>query len=214
MKRTASYLPGFVLALTIAAISKFLEGLLPIHLIGASVIALFLGMAVNHFHKPGKTLKPGLAFTSKKVLKFAIVLLGASLSIGTILHIGRLSLTVMVFTLLTCFGGGYFVGRALKLNWKLSNLISAGTGICGGSAIAAIAADYPGVKAVPANGEEEGAVWKIDVPKKYDIGHEAHFSQVMQQFLTWVKVGKMPEMERRNLLVKYYTLTEAWKMSR
>ena len=139
MKRTASYLPGFVLALTIAAISKFLEGLLPIHLIGASVIALFLGMAVNHFHKPGKTLKPGLAFTSKKVLKFAIVLLGASLSIGTILHIGRLSLTVMVFTLLTCFGGGYFVGRALKLNWKLSNLISAGTGICGGSAIAAIA---------------------------------------------------------------------------
>jgi uncharacterized integral membrane protein (TIGR00698 family) len=44
-----------------------------------------------------------------------------------------------VFTLLTCFGGGYFIGRALGLNWKLSNLISAGTGICGGSAIAAIA---------------------------------------------------------------------------
>jgi uncharacterized integral membrane protein (TIGR00698 family) len=45
----------------------------------------------------------------------------------------------MIFTLLTCFGGGYFIGRALGLNWKLSNLISAGTGICGGSAIAAIA---------------------------------------------------------------------------
>ena len=50
-----------------------------------------------------------------------------------------MSLTVMCFTLLTCFGGGYLVGRALKLNWKISNLISAGTGICGGSAIAAIA---------------------------------------------------------------------------
>lgn len=46
---------------------------------------------------------------------------------------------VMCFTLLTCFGGGHFIGKALKLNWKLSNLISAGTGICGGSAIAAIA---------------------------------------------------------------------------
>jgi uncharacterized integral membrane protein (TIGR00698 family) len=45
----------------------------------------------------------------------------------------------MIFTLATCFGGGYFIGRALGLNWKLSNLISAGTGICGGSAIAAIA---------------------------------------------------------------------------
>jgi uncharacterized integral membrane protein (TIGR00698 family) len=50
-----------------------------------------------------------------------------------------MSLLVMVFTLLTCFGGGYLIGKALKLNWKLSNLISAGTGICGGSAIAAIA---------------------------------------------------------------------------
>ena len=139
MKKMTSYLPGFALALAIAAVAKFLEGLLPIHLIGASVIALFLGMIVNHFHKPGKVIKPGLAFTSKKILKFAIILLGASLSIGTILHVGRLSLTVMIFTLLTCFGGGYFVGRALKLNWKLSNLISAGTGICGGSAIAAIA---------------------------------------------------------------------------
>jgi uncharacterized integral membrane protein (TIGR00698 family) len=44
----------------------------------------------------------------------------------------------MCFTLLTCFGGGYLVGKSLGLNWKLSNLISAGTGICGGSAIAAI----------------------------------------------------------------------------
>jgi uncharacterized integral membrane protein (TIGR00698 family) len=80
----------------------------------------------------------GLKFTSKKGLKFAIILLGASLNIATILQVGRLSLVVMCFTLLTCFGGGYLVGRALGLNWKLSNLISAGTGICGGSAIAAI----------------------------------------------------------------------------
>ena len=80
-----------------------------------------------------------MKFTSKKILKFAIILLGASLSIGTILHVGKLSLVVMVFTLLTCFGGGYIVGKLLGLNWKISNLISAGTGICGGSAIAAIA---------------------------------------------------------------------------
>jgi uncharacterized integral membrane protein (TIGR00698 family) len=84
-------------------------------------------------------LQAGLKFTSKKILKFAIILLGASLSIRVILDVGKLSLGVMVFTLLTCFGGGYFIGKALGLNWKLSNLISAGTGICGGSAIAAIA---------------------------------------------------------------------------
>ena len=46
---------------------------------------------------------------------------------------------VMIFTFAVCFGIGYFVGKLFGLNWKLSNLISAGTGICGGSAIAAIA---------------------------------------------------------------------------
>lgn len=138
LKTFGGYLPGFILALCIAAIAKWLESLLPIHLIGASVIALFIGMIINHFKKPGKLVSGGLKFTSKKILKFAIILLGASLSIGTILNVGKMSLTVMCFTLLTCFGGGYFIGKALGLNWKLSNLISAGTGICGGSAIAAI----------------------------------------------------------------------------
>ena len=139
VRSVTGLLPGFGAALAVAAVAKVLEGLLPIPLIGASVIALFLGMFLNQYRKPGARMAPGLKFTSKKVLKFAIILLGASLSMGTVLHIGRLSLTVMVFTLLTCFGGGYFVGRALGLNWRLSNMISAGTGICGGSAIAAMA---------------------------------------------------------------------------
>ena len=132
------YTPGIAAAVLIAAVSKYLESLLPIHIIGASVIALFIGMIINSFWHPA-WLEAGLSFTSKKVLKFAIILLGLSLSIGTIIEVGKLSLIVMFFTLLTCFGGGYFIGRALKLNWKTSNLISAGTGICGGSAIAALA---------------------------------------------------------------------------
>ena len=139
MKKAIEYFLGFALAILIASVAKIIEGLLPIHLIGASVIALFIGMVINKVKKPAEAVKKGLKFTSKKVLKFAIILLGASLSIGTILEVGKMSLTVMCFTLLTCFGGGYFIGKALGLNWKLSNLISAGTGICGGSAIAAIA---------------------------------------------------------------------------
>lgn len=139
IKKAVKLLPGFALALAIAAIAKLLESLLPIHLIGASVIALFIGMIINYFWKPNELFSTGLKFTSKKILKFAIILLGASLNIGIVLNVGRMSLCVMVFTLFTCFGIGYFVGKALKINWKLSNLISAGTGICGGSAIAAIA---------------------------------------------------------------------------
>lgn len=132
-------LPGVLLAFSIAIIAQFIETILPIHLIGASVIALFIGMFINSIKSPSAHINKGLKFTSKKLLKLAIILLGSSLSIGAILTIGKMSLTVMFFTLLTCFGGGYFIGKALGLNWKLSNLISAGTGICGGSAIAAIA---------------------------------------------------------------------------
>ena len=137
--KTLKLLPGVAVSLAIAAVACFIENLLPIHLIGGAVIAMFLGMIVNHFVGKNAKLAPGLKFTSKKILKFAIILLGLSLNISTILEVGRMSLTVMVFTLATCFGGGYFIGKALGLNWKLSNLISAGTGICGGSAIAAIA---------------------------------------------------------------------------
>ena len=139
VKKYTNMLPGFILVITIAFVARFLEGLLPVHLIGASVIALFLGMIINHFKRPGEVLAPGIRFTSKKILKFAIILLGASLNIATILNVGKFSLTVMVFTLFTCFGIGHFTGKWLGLNWKMSNLISAGTGICGGSAIAAIA---------------------------------------------------------------------------
>lgn len=132
-------LPGIILSVLIAFFATWLESIMPVHLIGGAVIAMFLGMIINHFIGKPRTLADGVRFTSKKLLKFAIILLGLSLNITTILQVGRMSLVVMVFTLATCFGGGYFIGKALKLNWKLSNLISAGTGICGGSAIAAIA---------------------------------------------------------------------------
>ena len=132
-------LPGILLSIVIAIAATFIESLLPIHVIGAAVIAMFLGMLVHRFLQKTEVFAAGIKFTSKKILKFAIILLGLSLNINTIFNVGKMSLTVMVFTLLTCFGGGYFIGKALGLNWKLSNLISAGTGICGGSAIAAIA---------------------------------------------------------------------------
>ena len=136
--KTLKLLPGALLACAIAALACWLESLLPIHVIGSAVIAMFIGMFLHPYVAKQKVCAAGLKFTSKKILKFAIILLGLSLNITTILHVGKMSLTVMIFTLATCFGGGYFIGKALGLNWKLSNLISAGTGICGGSAIAAI----------------------------------------------------------------------------
>ena len=107
--------------------------------VGGPVISILLGMIVGMFLKNRAPFDAGIKFTSKKILKFAIILLGASLNITTVLTVGKFSLTVMLFTLATCFGLGYVIGKALGLDWKTSSLINAGTGICGGSAIAAIA---------------------------------------------------------------------------
>lgn len=128
--------PGLLLATALAVVAKIIESIIPLPWVGASLVALLLGL----FIKVKPVYQTGLTFASKQVLKFAIILLGATLNIAIIFDIGKLSLSVMIFTLITCFGAGYFIGKALGLNWKLSNLISAGTGICGGSAIAAIGA--------------------------------------------------------------------------
>ena len=136
--RRGMFILGLVICFAVAAAAVLLERLIPGELLGASIIALFLGTAINSFFHPA-WIKPALKFTSKKILKGAIILLGASLSVSTILSVGKMTFFVMIFTFAMCFGGGYFVRKIFGLNWKLSNLISAGTGICGGSAVAAIA---------------------------------------------------------------------------
>jgi uncharacterized integral membrane protein (TIGR00698 family) len=138
IKERGMFLLGVAICFAVAAVAVLVERLIPGELLGASIIALFLGTIINSFFHPD-WMKPALKFTSKKVLKTAIVLLGASLSINTIMSVGKMTFFVMLFTFAMCFGGGYFVRKLFGLNWKLSNLISAGTGICGGSAVAAIA---------------------------------------------------------------------------
>ena len=138
LKEHGLFLLGVVICFAVAALSVLLEELIPGGLLGASIIALFMGTIINSFFHP-QWIKPALKFTSKKILKGAIILLGASLSVNTIMSVGKMTFFVMIFTFAMCFGGGYFVRKIFKLNWKLGNLISAGTGICGGSAVAAIA---------------------------------------------------------------------------
>lgn len=130
-------LPGVFVSALIAVLSTFLGQSIP--LIGPSVLALGVGLVVNLFLlQRGTRLEAGLRFSSKTLLRLAIIFLGASLSVAEIFEVGRYSVIVMVFTLTAAFGFGYLFGHLLKINWKMSTLISAGTGVCGGSAIAAL----------------------------------------------------------------------------
>ena len=68
---------------------------------------------------------------------------------------------------------------------------------------------WPGVAV-----RREGDKVAIDVPTKYDVGHEAHFAQVTSDFLRYLREGKLPAWEVPNMLVKYGTIMDAYRMSR
>lgn len=129
-------IPGLILSFIIAIIATIINSY--VHIIGASVFALLMGMVINLFIKDSSKIKPGITFTSKSLLKFAIILLGTSLSIRQIIDVGKYSIIVMIFTLIAAFGFGHLFGKLFKINWKLSSMISAGTGICGGTAVATL----------------------------------------------------------------------------
>jgi predicted dehydrogenase len=56
--------------------------------------------------------------------------------------------------------------------------------------------------------------WKVNVPDKYKLGHEAHFGQVTTKYLKYLKDGKLPSWEVPNMITKYYTTTTGLKMAK
>lgn len=133
------FIPGILVSIILAFISCIISDYIPMHLISAGVFAMLIGMLIHPYIKKLDKASEGIRFTSKSLLKFSIILMGFTLSFTQVLSVGKFSLVVMTFTLFAAFFFGNIIGKLFKMNWKLSNLISAGTGICGGSAIAAIA---------------------------------------------------------------------------
>ena len=76
------------------------------------------------------------------------------------------------------------------------------------AAFAHIAEKYPGVSLEPF-----GDGWHVVIPESYRVGHEAHFGQVTEHFLQYLSEGKLPEWEVPNMIAKYYTTTQAWKLA-
>lgn len=135
-RRLPPLLGGLALAVALAAVATILGHRVPV--VGPAVIAIVLGVAVRAVFDPGAWALPGIAFSSKKLLQAAIVLLGTGLSLATVVHVGARSLPVMLVTLTVALGGGALLGRLLGIDAPLRTLLSVGTGICGASAIAAV----------------------------------------------------------------------------
>jgi predicted dehydrogenase len=76
-------------------------------------------------------------------------------------------------------------------------------------ALADLETQYPGLGC-----ERAGKAWKIIVPEKYNVGHEAHFAQVAKKYLQYLTQGKLPVWEVPNMLAKYFVTTRAYAQSR
>lgn len=137
---------GIAICAAIAAVSTFLAGLsigsFSLEVIGAPVFAILIGMIITlvfpKFAVSERT-KDGIKFTSKKILQWAVIILGFSLNLGTIAKVGSKSLPVIISTITISLVTAFIMMKIMKLDPKVSTLIGVGSSICGGSAIAATA---------------------------------------------------------------------------
>ncbi len=148
----------------------------------ALALGLVLALTVGH---------PYAKYNSKAtklLLQICVVGLGFGMDLGSVITAGK---TGFLFTVVTIFGTlllGYIVGKWLGLTKKLSHLISSGTAICGGSAIAAVG------PVVGADSNEMsvslGTVFilnSIALLLFPVIGHLLHMSE--QQFGIWAAIA-------------------------
>jgi predicted dehydrogenase len=73
----------------------------------------------------------------------------------------------------------------------------------------AIQREFPGVDVKPS-----GNGFIVTVPEKYNEGHEAHFGRVMQNYLDYLRAGKLPAWEVPNMIAKYYTTTQGLALAK
>lgn len=130
-------LPGISISILISLIAWYLGKLFPI--IGGPVIGLFIGLLLANLPINQKKFLVGMQFTSKKVLQYAVVLLGFGLNLSQVFNVGLTSLPIILATITTALITAYFIHKLFKLDSEIATLVGVGSSICGGSAIAATA---------------------------------------------------------------------------
>lgn len=140
MKVIREHILGILLCLLIAVLSWLVVLFFPaLEVIGAPVIAIILGMIITLFMKNKAPFAKGITFTSKKILQYAVILLGFGLNLATIGEVGLTSLPIIISTIATSLIISFIMYKLLKMPSKTATLIGVGSSICGGSAIAATA---------------------------------------------------------------------------
>lgn len=129
--------PGVLLCLGLAVPCWFLGRIFPI--IGGPIFAILAGMALSLVYQAKTNTQAGIAYTSKKVLQYAVILLGFGLNLSEIAQVGATSLPIILSTISTSLLVSFCLYKLMRVPARISTLIGVGSSICGGSAIAATA---------------------------------------------------------------------------
>ena len=143
LKPVLALVPGVLLSLAVAAAAVGAE-YLEARFAGDSyleslVLAIIIGTAVRSLVRLPQSVEPGITFTVKRVMEVAIVLLGASISLQTLVEAGPRLVGGTAILVACAILVSYLLGKLFGLNAKLAMLVACGNSICGNSAIAAVA---------------------------------------------------------------------------
>lgn len=135
--RMPRLVPGLLLTSGVALLATGLQKLPSLSLLSPLILAVLLGVLIkNTVGTPG-ICRPGITFSLKRILRLAIILLGLRLNFAQVLAIGPTGLAIVVLTLVSTFIFTCWLGRRMGVERKLTQLIAAGTSICGASAVVA-----------------------------------------------------------------------------
>lgn len=130
-------LPGILLVAAIAGLAFALRLLPGVSAFSPMIIAIIVGMAFHNLVGTPARARAGVAFSMRKVLRFAIILLGMQLTIRQVIEVGASGIVLIAATLVSTFAFTLWLGRQIGVERKLAELIAAGTSICGASAVIA-----------------------------------------------------------------------------
>lgn len=128
---------GISLCLLISVPCWILGKFFPI--IGGPVFAIIAGMIITLFLKDKTPFQDGITFVSKKILQYAVILLGFGMNLSVVFETGKQSLPIIILTITVSLVIAWLLHKSLHIPGKISTLVGVGSSICGGSAIAATA---------------------------------------------------------------------------
>lgn len=137
MEKVNKILPGLIVSTIIGFISIFLSKFVPS--LGAATISIFLGMILGNLFLNKKVFHEGYKFSETELLSYSIVLLGATLSVSTIMELGLGGIIFIVIQMAVTIVGAIYIGKQLGFSENFRYLMASGNAVCGSSAIGATA---------------------------------------------------------------------------